>query len=100
MKTKVKVVLCKDSFDLDEICTVQDFAEMMAKSRVYEGIKKSFLAEGWKEVPVKERKNAEKEIKGWIDERNMVPMEPRKGTRYFLIDSETLTWKFFFKRSK
>jgi len=100
MKTNVKVVLCKGSFNLDEIGTVKDFAEMMAKSRASEEIKKSFLAEGWKEVPVKERKDAEKEIKGWIDERNMALMETQKGTRYFLIDSETLTWKFYFKRSK
>jgi len=52
-------------------------------------IKRIFEAEGWKEVPEAERENA---ISGncWIDEQNMEPMEPRKGTRFFIIDTKQL----------
>jgi hypothetical protein len=59
-------------------------------------IKRSFEAEGWKEVPEAERENA---ISGncWIDERNMDPMEPRKGTRFFIIDTKQLKWSCYFR---
>ena len=59
-------------------------------------IKRSFEAEGWKEVPEAEH---EKAISGncWIDERNMDPTEPRKGTRFFIIDNKQLKWSFYFK---
>lgn len=59
-------------------------------------IKRSFETEGWKEVPEAERENA---ISGncWIDERNMDPMEPRKGTRFFIIDTKQLKWSFYFR---
>lgn len=68
------------------------------KRKKAEEIARSFCAEGWKEVPEKEKENAIYEINGWIDERNMDAMEPRKGTRFFMIDIKSLTWKFFFKK--
>lgn len=64
-----------------------------------EEIARSFRAEGWKEVPDNEKENATYELNGWIDERNMAPMEQRKGTRFFIIDIIQLKWKCYFKRA-
>ena len=69
------------------------------KRKKSEEIARGFIAEGWKEVPDKEKESAMHEQKGWIDERNMDAFEPRKGTRFFLIDIKSLTWKCYFKRS-
>ena len=68
------------------------------KRKKAEKIAKGFVAEGFKEVPDNESENAMYELNGWIDERNMDATEPRKGTRYFLIDIKHLTWKFLFKK--
>lgn len=68
------------------------------KRKKAEEIARGFIAEGWKEVPDNEKNNAMYEQNGWIDERNMDAFEPRKGTRFFLIDVKTLTWKCFFKK--
>lgn len=68
------------------------------KRKKAEEIARGFIAEGWKEVPDNEKENAMYELNGWIDERNMDATEPRKGTRYFLIDIKHLTWKFLFKK--
>lgn len=59
-------------------------------------IKRSFEAEGWKEVPECERENAISG-NGWIDERNMNPFEPRHGTRFSTIDIKQLKWFCCFK---
>jgi hypothetical protein len=69
------------------------------KRKKSEKIARRFIAEGWKEVPDKEKESAMHEQNGWIDERNMDAFEPRKGTRFFLIDIKSLTWKCYFKRS-
>jgi hypothetical protein len=61
-------------------------------------IARGFKAEGWKEVPDNERENATYSLGGCIDERDMPAMEPRVGTRYFLIDVRHLTWRFFFRK--
>lgn len=63
-----------------------------------EEITRSFKAEGYKEIPENERENEMYCLGGWIDERDMPAMEPRVGTRYFLIDVMNLTWRFFFKK--
>lgn len=63
-----------------------------------EEIARQFKAEGYKEIPENERENAMYCLGGWIDERDMPAMEPRAGTRYFLIDVMNLTWRFFFRR--
>lgn len=68
------------------------------KRKKAEEIARGFIAEGWKKVPDNEKENAMYEQNGWIDERNMDAFEPRKGTRFFLIDVKTLTWKCFFKK--
>jgi len=68
------------------------------KQKKAKEISRSFITEGWKEVPKEERKNAWNEKNGWIDERSMDAMEPRVGTRYFMIDVKSLTWKCFFKK--
>ena len=62
-----------------------------------EEIAQKFKAEGYKEIPENERENAMYCLNGWINERDMPEMEPRKGTRYFLIDVMRLTWRFFFR---
>lgn len=61
-------------------------------------IARGFKAEGYKEIPENELENAMYCLDGWIDERDMPAMEPRVGTRYFLIDVMNLTWRFFFKK--
>lgn len=61
-------------------------------------IARRFKAEGWKEVPEKERENATYSLGEWIDERDMDNFEPRVGTRYFLIDVRHLTWRCFFRK--
>lgn len=63
-----------------------------------EEIARGFKAEGYKEIPENERENAMYCLDGWIDERDMPAMEPRKGTRYYLIDVMNLTWRFFFRK--
>ena len=68
------------------------------KRKKAEEIARGFKAEGWKEVPEKERENATYGLGGWIDERDMPAMEPRVGTRYFLIDVRHLTWRCFFRK--
>lgn len=69
------------------------------KRKKSEEIARGFISEGWKEVPDKEKESAMHEKNGWVDERNMDAFEPRKGTRFFLIDVKSLTWKCYFKRS-
>lgn len=69
------------------------------KRKKSEEIARGFIAEGWKEVPDKEKESAMHEQNGWIEERNMDAFEPRKGTRFFLIDIKSLTWKCYFKRA-
>ena len=68
------------------------------KRKKADEIARGFKAEGWKEVPEKERENATYSLGGWIDERDMDAFEPRVGTRYFLIDVRHLTWRFFFRK--
>lgn len=68
------------------------------KRKKADEIARGFKAEGWKEVPENERENAKYSLGGWIDERDMPAMEPRVGTRYFLIDVRHLTWRFFFRK--
>ena len=63
-----------------------------------EEIERKFKAEGYKEINENERENAMYCLGGWIDERDMPAMEKMVGTRYFLIDVMTLTWRFFFRR--
>ena len=93
--------LCKDFVKVD---SVQDFDRkyeglMKYASQKSEEIARWFIAEGWKEVPDKEKESAMHEQNGWIEERNMDAFEPRKGTRFFLIDIKSLTWKCYFKRA-
>lgn len=59
---------------------------------------RGFIAEGWEEVAPEDYKSANSETNGWIDERNMDPLEPRKGKRFFTIDKVNLKWRCFFKR--
>ena len=68
------------------------------KRKKSDEIARGFKAEGWKEVPEEERENATYSLGGWVDERDMPAMEPRVGTRYFLIDVRHLTWRFFFRK--
>lgn len=68
------------------------------KRKKADEIARGFKAEGWKEVPEKERENATYSLGGWIDERDMDATEPRVGMRYFLIDVRHLTWRFFFRK--
>lgn len=68
------------------------------KAAKAEEIARGFTAEGLRPVPENERENAKFELGGWTDETKMDATEPRKGTRFFLIDVKSLTWKFFFRK--
>lgn len=72
---------------------IEDF-----KAAKAEEIARGFTAEGWRPVPENERENAKFELGGWIDETKMDATSHRKGTRFFLIDVKSLTWKFFFRK--
>ena len=62
---------------------------------LFEQFRKEFELQ-FEEIPEAERENA---ISGncWIDERNMDPTEPRKGTRFFTIDIKQIKWSFYFR---
>jgi hypothetical protein len=96
VKEKEQCPDCKKKYRFlyDGIC-LPCYEKKVAKA---EKIARGFIAEGWRPVPENERENAKYELGGWIDERNMDATEPRKGTRYFLIDIKHLTWKFLFKK--
>lgn len=93
-KAYVKCEECgnKSKFIYSGLC-LQCYEKKLEKANE---IKRGFEAEGWKEVPESERENAISE-NGWINERNMDPMEPRKGTRFFIIDIIQLKWSCYFK---
>lgn len=59
-------------------------------------IRRSFQAEGWKEVPEEDYEIAKRNLCGWIDERKMDPNEKRPKQRFFWIDEITLKYAFCF----
>lgn len=96
VKGKEQCPDCKKKYRFlyDGIC-LPCYEKKVAKA---EKIARGFTAEGWKQVPENEIENAKYELGGWIDETKMDEIEPRKGTRFFLIDIKSLTWKFFFRK--
>ena len=65
-------------------------------------IRRSFQAEGWKEVPEEDYEIAKRNLCGWIDERKMDAMQKRPKQRFFWIDEITLKYGFcfFFENKK
>lgn len=59
-------------------------------------IRRSFQAEGWKEVPEEDYEIAKRNLCGWIDERKMDAMQKRPKQRFFWIDEITLKYGFCF----
>ena len=59
-------------------------------------IRRSFKAEGWKEVPEEDYEIAKRNLCGWIDERKMDQAQKRPRQRYFWIDEITLKYAFCF----